>query len=173
MFQITPEQAAMLKERFIPDQPGPLVELHIINTGNGTFYVDRWPDPRASLANTVSNYALAGDPSVLTPADLKPWISGFVAAPQSFVPLLEATFPNLIFWNRIILELKGIPNFSLPAGPMIRQLEPGDVGHLQGLSSESSWIGKTWGGPAGLAASGLAWGAFVEDRLASVACTFF
>src|SRR5262245_13264769 len=161
MFQITPEQAAMLKERFIPDQPGPLVELHVINTGNGAFYVDRWPNPRATLANTAGNYALAGDPSILAHDDLKPWISGFVAAPQRFVPLLEATFPGLIFWNRIILELRGSAKFSVPAEALIRPIEPVDSSYLQGLSPESNWIGKTLGGPAGLAASGLAWGAFV------------
>jgi predicted GNAT family acetyltransferase len=41
------------------------------------------------------------------------------------------------------------------------------------LSPQSFWIAKTWGGPAGLAASGAAWGAFVDGRLVSVACTFF
>ena len=34
-------------------------------------------------------------------------------------------------------------------------------------------MAKTWGGPAGLAASGHAYGAFDGDRLAAVTCTFF
>ena len=55
MFQLTPEQTATLKEWFIPDQPGPLVGLHVINTGNGTCHVDRWPNPRAILVNTAGN----------------------------------------------------------------------------------------------------------------------
>jgi RimJ/RimL family protein N-acetyltransferase len=173
MFQITPEQTATLKEWFIPDQPGPLVGLHVINTGNGTCHVDRWPNPRAILVDTAGNYSLAGDPAALEPDDLKPWITGFVEAPKCFLPLLEATFPDVVTWDRIILELKGSPTFSMPSAPLLRRLEPGDSEHLQGLSSQSNWIGKTWGGPEGLAASGLAWGAFVEGRLASVACTFF
>jgi RimJ/RimL family protein N-acetyltransferase len=173
MIQITPEQLASLKGWFVPDRPGPLVGLHVLQTGNGTCFVDRWPDPRAILVNTAGNYSLAGDPAALEPADLKPLIVGFVEAPQSFVPLLEATFPDLIVWDRIILELKDGPLLSQPVEALVRRLEPADKPSLDGLGPEVSWVGKTWGGAAGLAASGMAWGAFVEDRLVSVACTFF
>jgi RimJ/RimL family protein N-acetyltransferase len=48
-----------------------------------------------------------------------------------------------------------------------------DTYHLWGLSPAADWIAKTWGGPAGLAAGGYAWGAFADRRLVSVACTFF
>lgn len=36
-----------------------------------------------------------------------------------------------------------------------------------------TWISNTWGGPAGLATSGHARGAFVDGRLMSVACAFY
>lgn len=173
MFQLTPKQTATLKPWFIPDQPGPLIGLHVINTGNGSCWVDRWPEPQAILVETAGNYALAGDPEALAPDDLKPWIKGFVEIPKRFLPLLEAAFPDLIPWERVILELKGSPTFSMPAEPLLRRLEAGDTAQLRNLSPESSWIGKTWGGPEGLAASGLAWGAFSGGRLVSVACTFF
>jgi RimJ/RimL family protein N-acetyltransferase len=41
------------------------------------------------------------------------------------------------------------------------------------LSDEIGWVAKTWGGPAGLAASGHAYGAFAGGRLAAVTCSFF
>ena len=56
---------------------------------------------------------------------------------------------------------------------MVRRIQAGDVHHLCGLGLESAWISGTWGGPAGLASSGHAWGAFAEGRLISVACSFF
>lgn len=46
----------------------------------------------------------------------------------------------------------------------LRRLTGADVHHLANLSDESFWISKTWGGPAGLAASGYAWGAFAGDQ---------
>lgn len=173
MLQITSEQLASLKAWFTPDRPGPLVGLHVLQTGNGSCFVDRWPDPQAVLVNTAGNYSLAGEPGALEPAELKPLIVGFVEASRSFVPLLKATFPDLIIWDRVILELKASPTPAQPAEALIRRLEPADRPSLEGLSPQVSWVGKTWGGAAGLAASGMAWGAFTGERLVSVACTFF
>ncbi|MGH8908893.1 MAG: hypothetical protein ACRD0K_20970 [Egibacteraceae bacterium] len=61
----------------------------------------------------------------------------------------------------------------MPRDELVRRLEPADAYHVWGLCPDVSWISGTWGGPAGLAASGHAWGAFAEGRLVSVACTFF
>jgi RimJ/RimL family protein N-acetyltransferase len=135
--------------------------------------VDRWPDPRAVLVETAGNYSLAGDPNALTPTSLQPHIAGFVEVPEPFVPLLRAAFPDVTVWDRVILELPGKPRFSLPPDQHIRRLGPADTTQIEGLDQESDWIGKTWGGPAGLAASGYAWGAFAGGRLVSVACPFF
>jgi RimJ/RimL family protein N-acetyltransferase len=173
MLQLTLNQTITLKNWFLPDRPGPLVGLHVIHTGNGTCWVDRWPNPQAVLVETAGNYSLAGEPEALTLADLKSHISGFVEAPEPFVPLLRATFASVEVWDRVILELLGKPRFSLPRDPLVRRLGPTDSVHLERLSPETVWIGKTWGGPSGLAASGYAWGAFAEDRLVSVACSFF
>lgn len=173
MTPLTLEQLATQKLRFLPDRPGPLIGLHVIHTGHGRGWADRWPKPRALLVETGYNYSLAGDPAALTPADLKPLISGFVEAPEPFVPLLQETFPATYEWARIIFELPAQPNFSWPADFPIRRLHAADTVQFGGLSEETDWISNTWGGPAGLAASGQGWGAFAGTQLVSVACPFF
>ena len=173
MLLLNPDQRAMLKDWFLPDRPSHLVGLHVIHTGNGACFADRWPDPRTLLVDTGGNYTFAGDSQVLQPADLRRHIVGFVMAPEPFVPLLRATFPDLKVWDRVILDLHVPPRFVLPRDYRVRQLGPADTYSLWGLSPSTNWIGKTWGGPAGLAASGYAWGAFADGQLVSVACTFF
>ena len=173
MQQITAQQLATLRSRFTPDRPGPLIGLHVIQTGHGRCFVDRWPEPRAILVDTAQNMAISGDPAVLEPADLRAHVVGVVEAPDPFVPLLRAAFPALVVWDRMIYALDEKPQFSLPTDCLVRRLDPTDTPALQTLSDESSWISKTWGGPAGLAASGYAWGAFAGERLAAVANIFF
>ena len=70
-------------------------------------------------------------------------------------------------------ELDGLRTIPTPIGVKIRKLQAVDAPALAGLSKESAWVTKTWGGAAGLADSGKAWGAFVQGNLVSVACTFF
>ncbi len=173
MIQLIPRQLEALRRWFTPERPGPLVGLHVLNTGNGACFVDRCPNPRTLLANAAGNYALAGDPETATADDLKLRIAGFVEAPERFAPLLRAVFPDLRLWDRVVFELKAKPFFSMPAGKLIRRLEAKDVFHLRGLRPEINWICNTWGGPERLAASGYAWGAFANERLVSVACSFF
>jgi RimJ/RimL family protein N-acetyltransferase len=162
-----------LKPRFLPDRPGPLIALHILHTGHGHAWADRWPDPRTLLTATAGNYSLTGDPDALTPNDLRPLISGFVEAPDAFVPLLRETFPDLVVWDRVIYRLDGAPQFTIPDGFVIRRLDEEDAVHLGGLSGESNWIYKTWYGAKNMAKSGFAWGAFAGGKLASVANIFF
>jgi len=78
----------------------------------------------------------------------------------------------MIVWDRLILALETPPRCSLPTDRSVRRLTSADTHYLDRLSEEVIWVGKTWGGPSGLAASGTAWGAFAEGRLVSVACTF-
>jgi hypothetical protein len=171
---LTSRQAATLRPRLLPDgSGGRLVALHVVRTGNGACLADRWPDPRAILAECGGNYALTGEPEALTPAALRPSIAGFVDAPGRFEPLLREAFPEVRVWDRVVFELGTRPRYQTPPGVQVRRLEPHDAGRLRGLSPDLSWISKTWGGPEGLAASGHGWGAFAEGRLVSVACSFF
>ncbi len=160
MHLLTQPQLTTLKAWFLPDRPGPLIGLHVLQTGHDHCFVDRWPDPRAVLVDTAQNMSLSGDPTVLQSDDLQTHVAGFVEAPDHFVPLLRAAFPDLVSWDRIIFALTGRPQFSSSVGFTIRQLNPTDAPALQKLSDESSWISKTWGGTDGLAASGYAWGVF-------------
>lgn len=173
MIQLTPSQMAALRDWFLPDRPGPLVSLHVLHTGNGACFGDRWPNPRTLLTQTAGNYSLSGDPAALNPTDVRPRVAGFVDAPERFVPLLQAAFPGLKVWDRVIFDLQAKPRFSRSRAFTIRRLEATDAFHLWGLGPEVNWITITWGGPAGLAASGCAWGAFEKDRLVAVACTFY
>lgn len=173
MKQLTPEQTATLKPWFLPERPGPLIGLHVIQTGNGTCFVDRWPAPRTVLVKTADNYTLLGEAQAVTAADVQPHIKGFVETSEPFVPLIQAAFPEVRTWQRIIFEQCKPRTLDAAGDDVIRRLGPSDTQHLQDLSPELAWISNTWGGPSGLAASGYGWGAFVAGQLASVACTFF
>ncbi len=177
MIALSTEQAATLADWFQPERPGPLVGAHMLLTGHGRAWADRWPDPCALLVDVAGNYSLAGDASLLRPADLPP-LSGFVEAPAPFVPLLRTACDDLIDWERVIYALPASAALDGALDQMrgvgsIRRLGPADAASLAGLGQEADWISNTWGGAAGLAASGHAWGAFVAGRLASVAMTFF
>ncbi|HET7518287.1 MAG TPA: GNAT family N-acetyltransferase [Actinomycetes bacterium] len=158
-----------------PERPGPMIAQHVLATGHGGCLADRWPEPRALLVETGGNWTLAGDPAALDPAAVRGRVTGFVDAPVVFEPLLRATARELHEWPRVILTLDG------PDGPppghrrhfQVRRLGPGDGGPLAELGDETGWIASTWGGPGGLAASGVGWGAFEGRRLAAVACPFF
>jgi hypothetical protein len=156
----------MLRDWFVPDRPGPLVGLHVLQTGNGACFVDRWPNPRAVLVEAAENFSLAGDPHALQPEDLQPRLLGFVEAPEAFASLLRAASPDMRMWDRIILEQQSASRPAVPPGHVVRRLDPEDAYQLWGLSPELRWICNTWGGPAGLASSGYAWGAFADGRLA-------
>jgi GNAT superfamily N-acetyltransferase len=176
MIQLSLTQAASLAGWFTPERPGPLVGAHVLRTGLGSAWVDCLPHPRAVLVEAAGNYSLAGAAGALGPGDLPP-LAGFIEAPPAFVPVLRAALPALAAWERVIFELAGAPAAAREAvpvtGALVRRLGPADAPALDGLSDECHWVSKTWGGPAGLAASGHAWGAFVAGRLVSVAGTFF
>lgn len=173
MILLTSEQTATLKSWFLPESPGPVIGSHVLQTGHGVCFANRWPFPQMILVETAGNFTLLGDTSVFVPADMQPLIKGFVVASKLFLPSLKAAFPELKTWPRIIFTQQEAPGSPVGSPYLIRRLNPSDTHHLLGIGSESDWISKTWGGPAELAASGFAWGAFIANQLASVACTFF
>ena len=170
---LSPQQTKSLKHLLLPDSPGPMTGLHVINTQQGSCHVDQWTGPQIILFHTGGNYSLIGNPEHLNPADLEGLISGFVTTTDDFIPALKAVFPELKYWDRVIFEWAGNKEVDQPDKAIVRRLTNGDAYHLWGLSPYSSWIHHTWGGPDNLARSGYAWGAFFEDKLVSVSCTFF
>lgn len=170
MRDLDPAAATALRPWF-PERPGPLIHAHVVSTGHGRCRVDRWPDPRAVIAELPDNLALRGDPDALDPAHL-PDLAGFVEAPPAFVPLLRALDPELTAWDRIVAVLPEAAEVPPPRVP-VRRLVPADAPALAGLDPTIDWISKTWGGPDGLAGSGYAWAAFAGDRPVSIAVSFY
>jgi GNAT superfamily N-acetyltransferase len=173
MLEITRAQLAMLKKWFEPEIPGPFVASHIIHTGIGRAWVDRWPNVRAIVAETNYNFVLVGDPDALDPAALVANVAGFVAAPPHFLPLLESAFPPFVKWPRLVGLLPGAPVQPPLPNAELRRIQPQDAHDLEMLSAESVWVSQTWGSGTALAQSGFGWGAWVDGNLAAVACTFF
>ena len=132
MVELDRRRTATLRGWFLPERPGPLVGMHVIQTGHGRCWVDRWPNPRAVLVETGRNYALLGDPDALTSDGLRPHVVGFVEAQERFLPLLRETFEDMVDWGRVIFTLRDEPSYVLPQGFVIRRLRPGDAHHLEG-----------------------------------------
>ncbi|WP_448623657.1 GNAT family N-acetyltransferase [Geodermatophilus sp. URMC 64] len=152
---------------FAPERPGPLIAQHIVTSGVGRCRADRWPRPRTVLAELPGgNVALRGEPAVID------GLAALVEAPPEWLPALRAVDPGTTVWPRVVAVLPDGADVPAPRHP-VRRLVPGDAAALERLDPSIAWIGETWGGPAGLAASGYGWAAFDGDRAVSVACSFF
>lgn len=173
MIEISRAQLDMLAPWFQPETPGPLIGPHVIRTGAGRAWVDRWPDVQTIVVETHYNFVLLGDAGAIDPHAFAKTVAGFVAAPQHFAPLLETCDPNMVKWPRIVGLLPGTPTEPPMTNAELRRLEAHDALDLEALSAESFWVSQTWGGGTALARSGYGWGAWVDGELASVACTFF
>src|SRR5438093_13438670 len=87
-----------LRGWFADEGPGDMAGQHVLNTGQGSVFVDRWPEPRVALATYGDGCSLRGDPSALAASDVGP---GFFDAPASFLPLLREADPRLVVWERV------------------------------------------------------------------------
>ena len=173
MLSLTSTQTASLQHCFLPERPGALVGPHVLETGSGACWADRWPAPQAVLVKISVNHTLVGDVHAVTSTDLQPHINGYVETSETFLPLLRATFADVHLTPRIVLAQPGAASQVQSLDYPMRRLVAADTSHLEGLDPELAWICKSWGGPYGLARSGCSWGIFVDNRLAAVACTFF
>jgi RimJ/RimL family protein N-acetyltransferase len=173
MIELRPDQREAGRGLFLPDRPGPQTGLHVIQTGLGQLHVDRWPEPRVAAAIAGEDLQLAGDAASIDARDLRSlrFEHGTVDAPEPFVTHLESAFPGLWRWPRLIARLDGGKAVT-PAGIEIRRLGRDDARAVGGLHEDIDWISQTWGGPEGMAGSGLAFGAFAGKRLVSVAVAF-
>ncbi|MFD5327319.1 GNAT family N-acetyltransferase [Streptomyces sp. NPDC127092] len=147
---------------------------HVLTTGHGSWWTDRTVRPRVIAVTCGDHALLAGDPTALTSADLAPLAGLCVEASDRFLPLLGAAFDRLHSWDRMLYvhHATGVPP-RVPRGVTVRRLRPEDGPALAAIVPTMSWIHATWGGPAGLAASGLGWAAFRKGRVLAVACTRF
>lgn len=159
---------------FQPDRPGPLAGLHVIDTGHGDLFVDRWPHPRAALARAGLDYQLAGEPAALSPATLAALdLSGTVDASPGFAALLHAAYPGLDQWDRIIQEFPSPRAIPAPESVSVRRLVAADAPAFDTLPEDLRWISAPWGSPEEAIASEYAFGAFDGDgRLGSVVLPF-
>jgi GNAT superfamily N-acetyltransferase len=165
----------VLRTMFTAEQPhAEAAAGHLAGTGHGRWWLDRPDDPRAVAVEVAGNWLLRGDPDALPAHRLRGLVKGFVDAPAEFEPTLRAAAERITTWERIYFVLDGeVVAPPTPDGAEIRQLRADDAGAIAGLCDSLAWITRTWGGPAGLAANRLAWGAFVDGALVSMACTFF
>lgn len=174
MLELTANQFSTLRSRFTPESPGSIsLSKHVMNTGFGRAWADRWPAPHTLVIEVEGNYLLRGEPMTLQPADLQPHVRGIVDATAAFLPLLQMTFADLISWPQVIYTLERLAHCPAPAGYTVRRLTDKDAPALAMLTAENQWVSKTWRTPADLVTGGHAWGAFAEQRLVSVACIFF
>lgn len=161
------------------EEPGPNAILgHVVTTGHGRAWADRWPSPSALLVETGGNYLLAGAAGAVDPAALRPLVTGFLAAPPAFEAVVAEAFPDRVVWDRVIYSARdgqpdGLGAAADSGGCEVRALTAADADAVAGLSADVDWVSKTWGGPAGFAGNAHAYGAFADGRLVSVVGTFF
>ncbi|MFJ6633543.1 GNAT family N-acetyltransferase [Streptomyces sp. NPDC091376] len=160
---------------FPPGAPGPAaLPEHVRSTGTGSWWADRPVRPRAVAVSCADHVRLAGDPQALAVAALAPFAGHYIMAPCRFLPLLGSSFDQLHPWERMVYTHQAPARTPRPPrGVTIRRLTPADTQALAALGPELAWIHGSWGGPSGLAASGLGWAAFRKDRILAVACTYF
>lgn len=151
-----------------------MVGRHVLNTGCGVLYTDRWPGPRLVYARAGNNLALAGDPGAVSAEALRTVIvPGVLDADRGFEGLLRSTVNDLKIWERVIYRYQERRPPVDVDGFSFRRLAAADRKSLESLSPAIRWIWNTWENPARLAESGFAQGAWHNGRLVSVACSFF
>lgn len=173
MIELRSDQREAVRRFFPPDRPGPQAGLHAIQTGMGSMHVDRWPEPRVVVAFVGDDVQLGGDAAAVDADDLRSLglDEVMIDAAAEFVPALEAAFPELWPWSRVISTLEA-RKVREPEGVAVRRLAWDDARAIDSLPEDLRWISISWEGPEGLAASGLAFGAFAGERLVSVAAPF-
>ncbi|WP_030983016.1 GNAT family N-acetyltransferase [Streptomyces sp. NRRL S-1813] len=175
MIELFPGQLPALSDWFATGPPGAAaLAEHALVPGAGRWWADRAVDPRAIAVACADHLLLRGDPTTLAPIALAPFAAHYVQAPARFLPLLGSAFDLLVPWERMayVHHVRVSPPRP-PRGVTVRRLAPGDAPALAALDPDMAWIHASWGGPAGLAASGHGWAAFTKDRVLAVACTYF
>ncbi|MFD9906969.1 GNAT family N-acetyltransferase [Streptomyces sp. NPDC059063] len=144
-------------------------------SGTGQWWADRLDAPRAVAVSCAGHILLHGDPRAVSPAGLAPFALSHVEAPARFLPVLGAAFERIVPTERMVyVHREHVAAPRPPRGVRVRRATADDARAFTGMWPESGWIHDSWGGPAGLAASGRAVAAFDRaGRIVSVACAYF
>ncbi|MFI9045475.1 GNAT family N-acetyltransferase [Streptomyces sp. NPDC053427] len=175
MIELSPGQLPPLPDWFTTGHPGATVLAeHALVSGTGRWWADRAADPRAMAVTCADHVLFRGDPTALAPLSLAGFAAHHVQAPARFLPLLGNAFDRIVPWERMLYVHRApVAAPRPPHGVTVRRLTPEDAPTLTALAADMAWIHTSWGGPAGLAASGHGWAAFHKDRLLALACTYF
>ncbi|WTW98476.1 GNAT family N-acetyltransferase [Streptomycetaceae bacterium NBC_01309] len=160
--------------RYPTGVPGPAIAVeHARKPGVGRWWVDRLAAPAAIAVACGDRLLLRGNARAFQPDEIAAFSGMFAVADAGFLPLLGGTFARIVPWERMVFVRAEMhrPAVPAPAGVLVRRLDADD--HASLALPEFAWLGHTWGGPTGLAASGRAWGAVKDGCLLSVACTAF
>ncbi|QHC24571.1 GNAT family N-acetyltransferase [Streptomyces sp. GS7] len=175
MIELSPTQATAVSHWFTAGPPGTkALAEHALTPGAGRWWTDRPVAPRAVAVACADHLLLRGEPTALAPLALAPFAAHYVQAPARFLPLLSSAFDGLVPWERMgyVHRVPVLP--PRPSrGVTVRRLTAADAPAVAALGPESAWIHASWGGSAGLAASGHGWAAFAKDRVLAMACTYF
>ncbi len=182
MLSLASEHWPALQVGLDPERCCSLHAPHVIATGHGSIWVDRWPAPRAVAAFTGGNLGLTGDPRAVSPGSIAEVVAGllvewdrvFIDPGPDFEPTVRRGIDALRLWPRVLYSLAGEPSTPRSfANGVVRAIDPGDEAALSSLDASIKWISDTHDGAAGLAASGRAVGAFSDGRLTAVATVFY
>ncbi|MFH8348993.1 GNAT family N-acetyltransferase [Streptomyces sp. NPDC018045] len=168
--------ADSLRARWFPaGRPGlGALPEHAALTGHGSWWTDHPHHGRGAVAACGGHAILAGDPRAMSARLLAPLDGHYVVAPDRFLPVLGATFARIVPWERMIwVHHHPAPAVRPAPGVTVRRLTPADTPAVVGLGPAMAWISTSWGGPAGLAASGRCWGAVRNSRLLALAAPLF
>ena len=164
-----------------PERPGPLVGSHLLHTSIGRWWVDRWPDPRASVMLAGGNLAVRGDVGVLGCDTLRAFVQALLVdwdrilvdvAPGAEEELARALGAPQT-WQCVFHSRPRAAVAARPARAGLRRIEANDANALLALDPDLHWISDTYDGPIGLARTATAWGWWVDGRLVAVAAPFF
>ncbi|MFG2859144.1 GNAT family N-acetyltransferase [Streptomyces sioyaensis] len=175
MIKLSHEQVAAVSHWFTAGPPGATaLAEHALVSGAGHWWADRPIDPRAVAVACADHLLLRGEPTALAPLALAPFAAHYVQAPARFMPLLGHAFDLLVPWERMAYVHRVPVSAPHPSrGVTVRRLTPKDAPAVAALGPEAAWVHASWGGPAGLTASGHGWAAFEKDRVLALACTYF
>ncbi|MGW1377451.1 GNAT family N-acetyltransferase [Streptomyces sp. NPDC002446] len=175
MIELSPDQLPSPSRWFADGPPGAAaLAEHALVSGAGHWWADRALAPRTLAVACADHLLLRGEPTALAPLSLAAFATHYVQAPARFLPLLGNAFDLLVPWERMTyVHRVPVSPARPPRGVTVRRLKAEDAPALAALDTDMAWIHASWGGPAGLAASGHGWAAFRKDRVLAVACTYF